>query len=355
MDHGVKGTTMVLYRPAGTAPAVRTRHLARRAAGPDNGRPSRHRPRSTPRAPVPTGTRQRRQATAAGVAAIVLWSGLAVLTTGTGAVPPFQLLALGFAIGGAVAMLPLLRPGGGGPGALRQPASAFALAAGALFGYHALYFFALKSAPAVEANLLNYLWPLLIVVFAAALPGQRIGRRQLLGAALGLAGAVLIVTRGERLGLEPAFLPGYLAALAAAVTWAGYSVINRRFADVPSAAIAGPCLATAVLGGVAHLLFETTVAPTPGQWLAIVVMGAGPVGAAFWLWDRGTKRGNLGLLGTLAYAAPLLSTAWLVLLGRTAPHWSQAAACALIVAGGLLALTAPRAQPSPATTPPTRT
>jgi drug/metabolite transporter (DMT)-like permease len=303
---------------------------------------------------VSSGSSHRRRATAAGVAAIVLWSGLAVLTTGTGAVPPFQLLALGFAIGGTVALLPLLRPAGPGLRALRQPVSAFALAAGALFGYHALYFFALKSAPPVEANLLNYLWPLLIVVFAAALPGEQIQRRQIVGAVFGLAGAVLNVTRGERLGLELAYLPGYLAALAAALTWAAYSVGNRVFAEVPSAAIAGPCLATAVLGALAHLAFESTVAPTPGQWLAIAAMGIGPVGAAFWLWDRGTKQGDLGLLGTLAYAAPLLSTAWLLLQGRTPPHWSQAAACALIVAGGLLALTTPRPQPPPATTPPTR-
>lgn len=293
-----------------------------------------------------TGPDHRRRATAAGIAAIVLWSSLAVLTTGTGAVPPFQLLALGFAIGGAVALLPLLRRGADGLAGLRQPAAAFGLATAALFGYHALYFFALKSAPAVEANLLNYLWPLLIVVFAAALPGARIRRRQIAGAALGLAGAVLIVTRGECLGLEPAHLPGYLAALAAALTWAGYSVLNRLFADVPSAAIAGPCLATAALGAVAHLLFETTVAPTPGQWLAIAAMGAGPVGAAFWLWDRGTKRGDIAALGILAYAAPLLSTAWLLLLGRTPPHWTHAAACALIVAGGLLGVAGKPAAPT---------
>src|SRR5690606_4821067 len=100
--------------------------------------------------------------------------------------------------------------------------------------------------------------------------------------------------------------------------------------------IAGPCLVVALLGGLCHIAFER-----PASWDAttvwvVMAMGMGPVGIAFWLWDIGTKRGNLPVLGSLAYAAPLLSTFWLLLAGAAAPHWSQAAACLLIVGGGLL-------------------
>lgn len=293
------------------------------------------------------GSQQR--ATLAGVAAIALWSSLAVLTTGTGAIPPFQLLATGFAIGGSVVLIGVQWSDRNGLLALRQPRGAFALATAALFSYHALYFVALKNAPAVEANLINYLWPLLIVLLAGFVPGQRARPLQYLGSAIGLIGAILIVTRGERFGIDMAYAPGYLAALGAALVWSSYSVANRRYADVPSTAIAGPCLLVAVLGGAAHAAFETTVMPTAGQWLAIAAMGLGPVGAAFLFWDAGTKRGDLALLGTLAYAAPLFSTLWLLLAGSAAPHWSQAAACVLIVAGGLLSVLSARGQGSSTT------
>lgn len=284
----------------------------------------------------------RRRATLTGVAAIALWSALAVLTVAAGAIPPFQLLASTFAIGGLTGLALLLRPGGPGLGALRQPLPAFLLAVAALFGYHALYFVALQTAPAVEANLLNYLWPLLIVLFAGFLPGERPRPLQYVGTVLGLAGAALIVTRGERLGLRAEHLGGYAAALCAALTWSGYSVLNRRYGAVPSSAITGACLTVAVLAALAHLLFERSVAPSVGQWLAIAAMGLGPVGAAFWFWDVGTKRGELALLGTLSYAAPLLSTGWLLLAGQARPHWTQAVACALLVAGGLLSVHASR-------------
>lgn len=282
----------------------------------------------------------RRRATLAGFAAVLLWSSLAVLTTATGTIPPFQLLAMGFGIAGLAGVALLLRPGGPGWTALRQPWSSGLLAVGALWGYHALYFLALKRAPAVEANLINYLWPLLIVVFAAASGGTRVRPGQWLGTALGLAAAVLLVTRGRALQVEPAHLPGYAAALGAAVIWALYSVLNRRFQAVPSAAMAGVCLAVGVLGGIAHLALETTVAPSAGQWALIVALGLGPTGIAFWLWDIGTKRGDLAVLGTLSYAAPLLSTGLLLAFGRATPHWTQAVAVALLLAGAWLSVTA---------------
>ena len=288
----------------------------------------------------------RRRATMAGFAAVLLWSSLAVLTTATGAIPPLQLLAMGFGIAGVAGVALLLRPGGPGAAALRQPWAAGALGIGALFGYHALYFIALKRAPAVEANLINYLWPLLIVVFAAMWGGTRVRAGQWLGTFLGLGAAVLLVTRGRSLHIDPAHVPGYAAALGAAVIWALYSVLNRRFEAVSSAAMAGSCLVIGILGGLSHLALETTVAPTPAQWGLIIALGLGPTGIAFWLWDIGTKRGDIATLGTLSYAAPLLSTGLLLAFGHATPHWTQAVAVALLLGGAWLSVRKPATAPN---------
>jgi drug/metabolite transporter (DMT)-like permease len=73
-------------------------------------------------------------------------------------------------------------------------------------------------------------------------------------------------------------------------------------------------------------------------------MGIGPVGAAFWLWDHGTKRGDIALLGSLSYLAPLLSTLLLVVSGRAQAHWIQGVAILLLLAGAWLSVHASRAQ-----------
>ena len=284
------------------------------------------------------------KATFSGLLAILLWSLLALLTTATDGLPPFQVLALSF---GFAALLGLLRTalrGRQGWNELRQPSSALALSTSALFAYHALYFIALKRAPAVEANLLNYLWPLLIVLFAGFLPGVKVRGLQIVGTLLGLVAAVILVTQGSRLQIRPEYVTGYLAALCAAVVWAAYSVLNRRHAHVPSAAITVACALVAVLGAVVHAGFEQTVRPDLLQWGVLLLMGAGPVGAAFLLWDHGTKHGDIALLGSLSYLAPLLSTLLLVLAGRAAPHWSQAVAIGLLLFGAWLSVKSPRAK-----------
>jgi drug/metabolite transporter (DMT)-like permease len=275
------------------------------------------------------------RATLIGFSAILMWSLLAVLTVLTGHVPPFQLLAMTFAVGGVFGVARVAQQGA--LGALRQPLQVWALGVGGLFGYHALYFTALRLAPPAEAGLLNYFWPLLIVLFSGLLPGERLPLKSVAGGLLGFAGTiVLFLGKGLTLALD--HTAGYAAAVCAAFVWAGYSVLSRRFANVPTATVAGFCIATAVLAALAHMLTETTVWPQDvTQWLAVVLLGVGPVGIAFYVWDIGVKRGDIRLLGVASYAAPILSTAFLVLAGFAEARASLALSALLISGGGLIA------------------
>jgi len=277
-----------------------------------------------------------RSATLIGFTAILMWSLLSLLTVASGSVPPFQLAAMTFAIGGAIgAATWLFRPGAAS--ALKQPWQVWALGVGGLFGYHALYFLALRLAPPAEAQLVSYLWPVLIVLMSALLPGERLRLHHIAGALIALAGTVVLFA-GRGIVLTGAYLPGFAAAFVAAFVWAAYSVLSRRFADVPSDAVAGFCLVTAALAAISHALFEQTHWPeTAAQWLAVVALGVGPIGAAFYVWDIGMKRGDIRVLGVGSYLAPLLSTLFLVLVGYAAASFSLALAALLIAGGGVLA------------------
>src|SRR5579863_9815140 len=278
-----------------------------------------------------------RTATLIGLTAILMWSLLAVLTVATGKIPAFQLAAITFAIGGMVGLFTFI----GRPealSALRQPPKVWIVGVGGLFGYHALYFLALRYAPPAEAGLLNYLWPLLIVLFSSFLPGERLAAHHLIGALLGLFGTVVLFTGSGLSGFAPGQLPGLLAAFVAAFVWAIYSVMSRRLKSVPTDAVAGFCAVTAILAGLVHALFEDTVWPqTAAQWLAVLALGVGPVGAAFYTWDVGMKRGDIRVLGAASYATPLLSTSFLILAGFAKASVNIAVAAVLIAGGGLIA------------------
>ena len=278
---------------------------------------------------------QARAATLVGAGAILLWATLALLTAQARAMPPFELTAAAFSVAFVLSLGKWLLTGQSVLAHLCQPWPVWLLGVGGLFGYHFLYFVALRNAPPVEANLINYLWPLLIVLFSALLPGERLRWFHLAGAAAGLAGTVLVVTGGA-LRFEAQYLVGYSAALGCAATWAAYSVLSRRVRQVPTDAVGGFCGATAALAWICHLALEPTVWPPGPVWLALVALGLGPVGAAFFLWDHGVKRGDIKALGAFAYATPLLSTLLLLLFGIGSPRWSLLVAVLLISGGAAL-------------------
>jgi drug/metabolite transporter (DMT)-like permease len=282
------------------------------------------------------------RSTLIGAAALLLWAFLAPLTRlaqgdeagGGTLLPPLLLAGLAFAVGGSFALAVVVARGR--LGLLRQPPLAWLHGIGGLAGYHALYFAALALAPPVEANLLNYLWPLLIVLLSAPLLGMRLGLWRLAGVGMGLAGGVLLLGAGVAFPAEA--MVGFACALAAALTWALYSVLARRLAVVPTEAVAGFCLASAVLALAAHAAFEPAAAGIGWrQAVSVLLLGLGPVGAAFFLWDIGMKRGDPRLLGTLAYATPVVSTLLLAAIGEGHLGWRVLAAAALVAGGGLVA------------------
>lgn len=279
-------------------------------------------------------------ATAVGFTAVLMWALLALLTVASAPVPPLLLNALCFSIGGGTALAWLVATGG--LSVLRLvPLSVFAFGTAGLFGYHFLYFSALRLAPPAEAGLIAYLWPLLIVLGSGLMPGERLRAGHVLGALCGFAGATLLIAGG--IGQVEGAGAGYALAFLAALFWSSYSLISRRLGHVPTAAVAVFCLASAALAGLAHLWLEEPAWPIGAAgWGAVLLLGLGPVGLSFFAWDIGVKRGDIQLLGTASYAAPLLSTLILVAAAMAPLTWSLVLAAALITGGAVLAARAGR-------------
>ena len=263
--------------------------------------------------------------------AIALWATLATLGVSLSHVPPFLLTGLALLIGSIVA-LPLSRFD------FRQwrvPPATLTLGIYGLFGYHFLLFTAFRHAPPVEANLVNYLWPLGIVVMAPLfLPGVRLGLVHVLAALLGFGGAALVILGGR--SLTGGFTWGYLPALGAAFVWASYSLMTKRVRPFPTAAIGLFGLVSGLLSLACHALMESAVTLSARDWGLITLMGLGPLGAAFFLWDAALKRGDARHIGLLSFLTPLLSTLLLLAVRGERPSATVGIAAAMIVGGAVL-------------------
>jgi drug/metabolite transporter (DMT)-like permease len=241
--------------------------------------------------------------------AIGLWATLAPIGSLLSDLPPFFLTGVGLLVGSSLALFLGLRV----RRALAEPPKTLAVGVFGLFGFHAALFTALQMAPAVQANLVNYLWPLLLVVLAPLfLKGTSLTLRHVIVALVGFAGAALAITSGGELTGNGSW--GYFYAFLAAVIWATYSLLTKRLPHFDTSLVGVFALVSGCLSLIAHLLFEQPVAPTAWEWLLLVLMGFGPLGGAFYLWDYALKNGDPQRIGLLSFLTPLLSTTLLLLI-----------------------------------------
>jgi drug/metabolite transporter (DMT)-like permease len=286
------------------------------------------------------------QATLIGSIAILLWSSLALFTTQANLVPPLLLLTLTFGVASLLFFIVYLVKGELKSSWSKTPKTAILMGGLGFYFYHFCYFYAFQHAPPVEAGLIAYLWPLLIVLMAGMTTGNSLSWTHLVGAVIAFIGTgIMLQSRASTSLIETNTnynWTGYAAAFACALIWSSYSVANRRFQSVPSSAVLWYCLITTLLAGASHIMIEAqswqpSINFPASTWIAILGLGFGPVGIAFFCWDFGVKKGNLSLLGVLSYTAPALSTAWLGLFTDTQLTTGQIIACLLITAGALFA------------------
>lgn len=277
-------------------------------------------------------------ATAYGSLAIVLWGLLALLGKLTQAIPPFQLLAICFSISALIVFIK--RPLQGKPCYFKPSLTPlqWLIGVAGLFGFHFCYFMALRHGPVLEVSLIVYLWPLLLAL-AVAQPNRRL--KALLGGGLGFIGVFGLIANGQSVVLEGQFILGYSLAGLCALIWAGYSWFSSVSGCQSKEQVDDIAWLSLVVAGfslVAHWQLETTVWQLSAlEWIGVLLLGLGPVGGAFYLWDIGLKKGNPSLLASLSYAAPVISSLALLFAGMTKGSLMILVALLFILVGGLIA------------------
>ncbi len=264
------------------------------------------------------------------VAAVVLWSMAPFLANLAARIPALQLTALCLVVA-ALATWPAARLAWGRP-ASRMPRRIGVAGPLLVLGAVGFYFVALRRAPAAEAALIAYSWPVLFVVAAELATYRRVGAPALVGSALAFGGAAILLAPGSVSG--PPAWDGYLFAFASGACWAAFSLLARRQREPLARTMPQLFAIAAACAALGHGLLETTLWSMPCELLLLVAaIGAGPYGFAFLLWDAALRRGPSTTVGTLAYAVPVLSTLLIIATGSAVAEPKLVLAAAAVVAG----------------------
>jgi drug/metabolite transporter (DMT)-like permease len=288
-----------------------------------------------------------RSGTAGGFVAIVLWSTTVALARSLSEqLGPLTAAASVYSIGGAIGLIHLLRVGGGGR-RMRELSARYVAGCGTLFAsYTLLLFLAVGLAEGrrqvLEVGLLNYLWPSLTILLSVVVLKKRAGLLLFPATLLALSGVVLVLTPGAHVSWQ-SFLRNvarnpvaYSLGLGAAVSWASYSVLARRWAggertgavDLFLPLTAGLLLATCLF------------VDEPRAWSPLALTEAAFLGVAtylaYGLWDTAMRTGNVVLVAAGSYLTPFFSTVASCVYLAIAPHPSLWLGCGLIIIGSLL-------------------
>lgn len=277
------------------------------------------------------GPRARAGALAAG--AVLLWATWPMLASFSQPAPPLLVFGLAAAVGFLAAFLRSAAQGRAGTFLKVRPGTVLFVAAG-LFANNLLYLLAMPRIGPAEANVVAYLWPVMLVGLGAWAGRSRLGRGQIAGIGLAFLGAAVVI--GPKLDAASLDLVGFLLAFGSGLVFAVYALVRSYGRETED--VIGPSMgmiALAALGG--HALFETATDLSAMQWLAIAGIGIAPLSFSNMLWDRASRTGQLALISAIAYFTPLAALLLLALTGAAAVSAMTGLGAVLIVAGALLA------------------
>ncbi len=255
-------------------------------------------------------------ATAIGLIGVCMWSVTTVLFAYIHSVPPLQLSAMIFFFGYCAMTATQILRGEDMRSYWARPVKDYLFWLSTAGLYTILIFIAFRTVPVFEANILNYLWPVLLIVFAALLNKEPVTAVQIIGGLLGFAGTVTVFLPADGAPAFADFHWGHGLSLFSASVWAFYSAMARRI-HYPAGFLGPVFLVFSVIAAALHFLFEKTVMPDALEWSVILFLGFCRVSYA--LWDIGMKRGDVILLASVSYFLPLITSVLLVVLGF-GPH-----------------------------------
>ena len=177
-----------------------------------------------------------------------------------------------------------------------------------LFLYSAFFYYGLARMTSQEACILNYLWPLMIVLFSCPVLGEKLTRRKLLAVGMSFIGVVVVMAGGVDENFSADKIFGALSCVIAVACYGLFSVLNKKIRLNQKFAMMIIWATTAICAGVSGYLFERWPLPSVGEFFGLLWLGILIDAVAYLTWALALeKTTNTARTANLAYLVPVLA------------------------------------------------
>lgn len=205
-----------------------------------------------------------------------------------------------------------------------------------LFLYSALYYYGIRQLTSQEACILNYLWPIMTVLFTSILLKEKLSTGKILGLLCSFAGIVILSVGGGHSNGSHVFL-GIAACVIAAACYGMFSALNKKADYDQDITMMILWLTVAVCSGIYGMIFGDWMPISGSTWLGLLWLGVVVDAIAYLLWALAINGSeNTASIANLAFLVPLLSMVLSVVFLKEPFQIRTLLAMAFIIGGILL-------------------
>ena len=180
------------------------------------------------------------------------------------------------------------------------------------FTYYFFYILALKLIPAVEASMLHYIFPVMIVVFSIPINGEKLDAMKVSSILLGLLGMIIIITKGDISNIKMSNIFGDFLALGAAISWGIFSNFGKKNKIDIHISNYIFMITNFLLSTISVIIFSGFTLPTPTGFVGVVWLGITNIVVCYYLWFKALKLTSTTLIASITFVTPFITLLFIV-------------------------------------------
>jgi len=181
------------------------------------------------------------------------------------------------------------------------------------FLYYLLLYYGYKEANGLEVLVIQYMWPIFIVILSLFILKETLTKNKLLSVIFGFIGVSIVVTKGDFTQLNFTNVDVLLIVMLGAIVFALFSVLSKKVTTNLTNAVMVYFFSAILFSYITMSMFSTFIFPSSKEWFSIIVNGVFLNGVSYLFWIKALQSMDASKVAPYIFITPILSAFFLIL------------------------------------------